>query len=243
MSELDLGRELDELASRIVFPPTPDLAPAVLARIRERRRPRRLALAFASAMLAVLAAAAVLVTSPGARSTVLDWLQIGGVEFRRADRLPKVPVRAEPVFGERVTLEEARRRVEFPVLVPERLGEPDRVHHRPYPSGGAITLVWGDPGEPRLALTEWAGRVVEPVLLKVIPPGTRADVVTVGGGTGVWLAGAPHVIFVHPPGGGEHAEELYLAGNVLVWEVGERSFRIEAAIGRDEALRIARSLR
>jgi hypothetical protein len=238
----ELGRELDGLASHIVFPPTPDLAPAVLGRLRERHHPRRLALAFAAAALALAATAAVLAASPGARSTVLDWLRIGGVQIRRADELPKVPLRAEPVFGERVSLEEARRRVEFPVLVPERLGEPDRVHHRPYPPGGAVTLVWGEPGEPRLALTEWAGRVVEPVVLKLIPPGTQADVVTVGGGTGVWLEGAPHVLFIHPPGGGEQAEELYLAGNVLVWEVGERSFRIEAAVGRDEALRIARSL-
>jgi hypothetical protein len=243
VSELDIARELDELASRIAFPPTPDLAPRVLARIRERRRQRRLALTLAFAAAAVALAGAVLAASPGARSTVLDWLRIGAVEIRRTDELPKVPLRAEPVFGERVTLDEARRRVEFPVLVPERLGEPDRVHHRRDPPGGAVTLVWGEPGEPRLALTEWAGRVVEPVLLKLIPPGTRADVVTVGGGTGVWLEGAPHVLFVHPPGGGEHTEELYLAGNVLVWEVGERSFRIEAAVGRDEALRIARSLR
>jgi hypothetical protein len=80
------------------------------------------------------------------------------------------------------------------------------------------------------------------VVLKLIPPGTRADVMTVGEGTGVWLHGAPHVLFVHPPGGGEESEELYLAGNVLVWEVGDRSYRIEAAVSRDEALEIARSL-
>jgi hypothetical protein len=106
-----------------------------------------------------------------------------------------------------------------------------------------VTLVWGPAGDPRLALSEWAGRVVEPVVLKLIPPGTRADTVTVDGGVGVWLEGAPHVLFVHPPGGGEFAEDLYLAGSVLVWEVGDRSYRIEAAVSRDEALEIARSLR
>jgi hypothetical protein len=237
---IELERELDELAGRIAYPPTPDLAPRVLARIR--RRPRWRALALAVAVLAAVCAA-VLAASPDARSRVLDWLRIGGVEIRRADDLPEVPLRAEPVFGELVTLEEARRRVDFPVLVPDELEAPDRVYHREYPPGGAVTLVWGDVGKPRLALTEWAGRVVEPVVLKLIPPGTRADVVTVGAGTGVWLHGAPHVLFVHPPGGGEEAEDLYLAGSVLVWEVGERSYRIEAAVSRDEALEIARSLR
>jgi hypothetical protein len=236
---IELERELDELAGRIAYPPTPDLAPRVLARIR--RRPRWRALALAAAVLAAVVAA-VLAVSPDARSRVLDWLRIGGVEIRRTDDLPPVPLRAEPDFGEPVTLEEARRRVDFPVLLPDELEKPDRVYHREYPPGGAVTLVWGTAARPRLALTEWAGRVVEPVVLKLIPPGTRADVMTVGEGTGVWLQGAPHVLFVHPPGGGEESEELYLAGNVLVWEVGDRSYRIEAAVSRDEALEIARSL-
>lgn len=236
---IELERELDELAGRIAYPPTPDLAPRVLARIR--RRPRWRALALAAAVLAAVVAA-VLAVSPDARSRVLDWLRIGGVEIRRTDDLPPVPLRAEPDFGEPVTLEEARRRVDFSVLLPDELEEPDRVYHREYPPGGAVTLVWGTAAQPRLALTEWAGRVVEPVVLKLIPPGTRADVMTVGEGTGVWLHGAPHVLFVHPPGGGEESEELYLAGNVLVWEVGDRSYRIEAAVSRDEALEIARSL-
>lgn len=232
--------ELERLADRLEYPPTPDLAPRVLDRIR--RRPRRRALAVALAAL-VAVAAAVLAASPDARSRVLDWLRLGGVEIRRTEELPRVPLRDRPVFGERVTLEEARRRVDFPVLLPERLEEPDSVYHRSYPPGGAVTLVWGPVEQPRLALTQWAGRVVEPVVLKLIPPGTRADIVTVGEGTGVWLHGAPHVLFVHPPGGGEAAEELSLAGNVLVWEAGERSYRIEAAVDRDAALEIARSLR
>lgn len=238
---IELERELDELAGRIAYPPTPDLAPHVLARIR-RRRPRWRTFALAAAVLAAVCAA-VLAASPDARSRVLDWLRIGGVEIRRTSELPEVPMRVEPFFGERVTLKEARRRVDFPVLLPERLEEPDGVYHREHPSGGAVTLVWGAVGRPRLALTEWAGRVVEPVVLKLIPPGTRADIVTVGEGTGVWLHGAPHVLFVHPPGGGEETVDLYLTGNVLVWEVGDRSYRIEAAVSRDEALEIARSLR
>lgn len=232
--------ELDELARRIHYPPTPDLAPRVLERIR--RRPRwRLLVAVAAALVAV--AVAGLAASPGARSTVLDWLRIGGVEIRRTDGLPQVPLRFEPDFGEPVTLEEARRRADFPVLLPGRLAEPDAVYHREYPPGGTVTLVWGPAERPRLALSQWAGRVVEPVVIKLIPPGTRADVVTVGKGVGVWLHGAPHVLLVHPPGGGEAPVELALAGSVLVWELGDRSYRIEAAVSRDEALAIARSLR
>jgi hypothetical protein len=237
---IELERELDELAGRIAYPPTPDLAPRVLERIH--RRARRRLLAVAAAVL-VTAVAAVLAASPGARSTVLDWLRIGGVEIRRTDELPQVPLRFEPGFGDPVPLEEARRRVDFPVLLPGRLDEPDAVYHREYPAGGTVTLVWGPVERPRLALSQWAGRVVEPVVLKLIPPGTRADVVTVGKGVGVWLHGAPHVLLVHPPGGQEAPVELALAGSVLVWELGDRSYRIEAAVSRDEALAIARSLR
>jgi hypothetical protein len=238
---IDLPRRLDELGAELVFPPTPDLAPAVLPRLVRRRRRGRRVLVAALAVLALLGA--VLAASPRARSAVLDWLGIGGVQIVEVDELPVVPVREQPVLGERVSLAEARRRVAFAVqLLPESAGTPDEVYLRGNPTGGAVTLVYGSPGRPRLLLSQWRGGTYEPVLLKIVGPGTEHEVVTVDGGPGIWLRGAPHVVYSHSSDGHEFEERLYLAGNVLVWERGALALRLEADIDMEEALELAESL-
>src|SRR4029450_431527 len=107
--ELDLERALADLGASLRFPPTPDLAAAVSARLEEgparepaRRRPiaaplrssplpprqpgwpalagwRRLAVA---GLAVVLLAAAVLVASPGTREAVARRLGLRGVGVR-----------------------------------------------------------------------------------------------------------------------------------------------------------------
>ena len=119
---------------------------------------------------------------------------------------------------------------------------PDEVYVRGYPTGGAVTLVYGSSRRPRLLLSQWRGGTYEPVLLKTVGPGTVHEVVTVDGGPGVWLSGAPHNVYSHSSDGNEFEETLYLAGNVLVWERGARSFRLEADIDKEEALELAESL-
>ena len=87
--ELDLDRALTDLATSLEFPPTPDLAAAVAARLDEApaTRPRtrrwswpagwrRLAVA---GLAAVLLAAAVLVASPGTREAVARRLGLRGI--------------------------------------------------------------------------------------------------------------------------------------------------------------------
>ena len=241
----DLERKLDALGARIAYPPTPDLAGAVAARL-ERRRPRRAwrrpALATLAAALA--AAGALLAASPGARSAVLDWLEVAGVRIERVPALPEVRVRTEPYFGSRTTLAAAVRDAGFGVLRP-RIGDlerPDEVYFQPYPAEGAVALVYGSRRHPRLVITQWRGQTVEPVFHKVAGPETRVTRVTVDGHPGVWLDGAPHLVYTIA-NSFEYAEPLYLAGNVLVWEQGRRAFRIEADIDRDEAIRIAESMR
>jgi hypothetical protein len=238
----DLARQLDELGARLEFPPTPELAPAVLARMAARRRGRRRVLVVALA--AVVLVAAVLAVSPGARSAIRDWLGLGGVQIVRVDELPEVERRDIPPFlGERVPLEQSRRRVEFAIAWPRELGEPDEVWVRDYPPGGAVTLVYGSAAQPRLLLTEWRGYTTEPVFLKTVAPGTRIETVNVGVSPGVWLDGAPHAVVSAARDGSEYEDMLWLAGNVLVWERGGRAFRLEADVGRDDAIRIAEDTR
>jgi hypothetical protein len=239
---IDLARRLDELGAELEFPTTPDLVSAVLPRLVRRRRGRRLLVA---ALAALALVGAVLAVSPRARSAVLDGLGVGGVRIVEVDELPVVPVREEPFLGERVSLAEARRRIAFPVLLlpADSAGSPDEVYVRSYPSGGAVTLVYGSARRPRLLLSQWRGGTYEPVLRKTVGPDAEHETLTVGGGPGIWLSGAPHIVFSHRADGEEFEETLYLVGHVLVWERGARSFRLEADVDKEEALELAASLR
>jgi hypothetical protein len=239
----DLARRLDELGARLEYPPAPDLVESVLRRMQSpptRRRTRGLLVALA--VLAV-AAGALLAASPGARSAVLRFLHLGGVRIERVEDLPVVEVRQLPYFGNRVTLAEARRAVGFRILFP-RLGDldrPDEIYLRTLPPGGAVTLVYGSLARPRLALSQSRGDPIEPLLIKVLGRATRVDRVSVDGARGVWIEGAPHQVLTSWRGV-EYEDTLYLAGSVLIWERAGRSFRLEADIPRNEAIRLAESL-
>jgi hypothetical protein len=207
-----LGRDLD-------WPAEPNLAPAVAARLREpMRRSFRRPLALAFALL--VAALAVALAVPPARSAILDFFGIGGVEIRRVETLPRLPAeRAAP--GIRMPLSEARNQVAFDLVVPEG-------YRRVYWSPGIVTFVWPD----RL-LMEFEGD--EPILKKVLEEDTEVVWLDVHGYPGVWLEGAPHGLFL--PGG-----EKRLAGNVLIWVRDGVTFRLEGELTRERALELAGTL-
>lgn len=156
-------------------------------------------------------------------------------------------------LGERVTLDAARRRVPFAVPVPTlaELGDPDEVYVDGGPAGGMVSLVY----QPRAALPEAAGSGagllvtvfrgdLNPGLIgKSVGRGTTLAQVTVNGARGFWLEGAPHVFLYMPPGGDIREERIRLAANVLLWERDGVTYRIESALGREAAVRIAESMR
>jgi hypothetical protein len=71
------------------------------------------------------------------------------------------------------------------------------------------------------------------VVKKLLGSGTTVESVDVDGGFGVFISGAAHV--VGPPN--------RLAGNTVLWVRGDTTYRLESALGRDDALRLARSVR
>ena len=241
MSELELallalGRELD-------WPSEPNLEPAVRRRLvaapARRRLPARRTLAFAAAVLAVAVGAVMAV--PQTRAAVLDLFGLRGVSIERVETLPPVP-KAAPrlLLGERISLDEARERVDFDVVVPDALGEPDEVWWQGSPPGGMVSFVYGSSTEPRALVTEFRGTVRE-VVFKKAAAGTRIEPVEVDGQPGYWLSGEPHV-FSYFDRRGEFRQELVrLAGNTLLWERGALTMRLEASISKAEALAIARS--
>lgn len=219
----ELERALRELGRELDWPVEPSLAGAVAARLRAQPAPRRFPLRpLAIAFAAVVAAFAVALAVPPARSAILDFFGIGAVTVERVETLPDLPA-ARVAPGMPVTLEEAREGVPFELFVPPDYDAVylDRV-------ANMVTFVWPD----RL-LSELPGD--EFVLKKVLGSETRTEFVQVDDADGVWIEGAPHGLFL--PGG-----EARLAGNVLIWVRDGVTFRLEGDLSLERALEIAGTL-
>ena len=82
-----------------------------------------------------------------------------------------------------------------------------------------------------------------PFIFKVIGPGTSFKQVRVNGGPGLYLSGAPHEVLFETAIGQVQTDRVRLAGNVLVWQQGQLTIRIEGTRTLAQALALARSLR
>ena len=67
--------------------------------------------------------------------------------------------------------------------------------------------------------------------------------ISVNGGPGYWIEGEPHLFFYRDRSGNVRDETIRLAGNVLLWEQGELTLRLEGDLRLPQALRIAKSFR
>jgi hypothetical protein len=239
MSELEI--RLAELAAHVELPPEPDLEARVLARIAAPRSRRRRARVAAAVALAVLAAVAAAFAVPQSRGAILRFFGVGAVRVELVEELPQVNRRAPLDLGERVSLEEARRRADFVVVVPELLGDPDAVYFRAFPPGGAVGLLYGEPDHPRVLVMELAGTVRE-FIRKLVASPTPVEPVLVDGAAGWWIAGA-HAFFYAGRDGVFREEVVRLAAPVLLWERAGITYRIEAGVDRRRALDIAGSMR
>jgi hypothetical protein len=229
----DLERRLQELGGEIAYPATPRFELALGRRPARRPWLRPLALGFA-VLLAV--AAGVLAFSPGARSAFLEIFHIRGATVERVESLPDV--RAQRVdFGERVSREEAERRVGFELL---DLGEqPDAIYVRP---DGLASVVYGDPARPRLVLSQARGAIWNGFIKKTADQGTIIDDVTVDGEPGLFVDGPQHFVMFLDENGLISDERTYLAGTVLLWNRDELLLRLEGDLTQEEALELAESV-
>jgi hypothetical protein len=261
MREQELEETLTDLGARLAYPRPTRLGDAVLARLSEPR-PRRWweavlspRYAFAPALATLLLILVVsLAAMPNVRATADDFLRLRGIDIFRTAATPSAPVAsaAVPFPGQRVTLEEARVRVPF-LRAPAdaRLGVPDQVYVDQTQAGDRVTLVYvSRPGVPvqsqagvSAVVVAFRGRIDESLFAKVAVPGTRVEEVTVNGGGGYWLEGTPHQFFYRDAAGNPAPETLRLAGNTLLWEQDGVTFRLEAQLARDDALRIATTFR
>jgi hypothetical protein len=217
----DLEHQLHELAAAIDWPRTPPRRLRLEPRHR-RARLRPLWVAVAVALLAIVVALSV----PAARSAILRVLHLGGVTVQRVKVLPPAQVRPLGAdLGLRVDARTARAVLGLPMRFPKLDRQPQL-----YQSGDAISTLLARP-EPVL-LTEFRSGSAA-IFKKILSGGTTAVGVQVGTAPGIWISGQPHVfepVRVPPR----------LAGNVLIWQVGAITFRLEGRhLTKQAALELA----
>jgi hypothetical protein len=234
----ELEERLQALGAALELPAPPDLAAGVVARLPDRRRQRHtmwsvLAVALAVAVLFGSAAMAV----PGTRDAILRVLGLRGVQIEFVVNLPPLgsAAVARLALGERIPLVRARRAASFTALLPSR-GADSAFVGRDVP-GGRVSVLVG-----RVLIIEFRGASI-PFVMKFVRPGTTVRLVRVRGGPGVYLAGALHEVSFEPRPGVIDSDRVRLAGNVLVWQQGQVTVRIEGVHSLGQALAIAHSLR
>lgn len=247
----ELERVLAQLARELEHPPTPDLAGTVSERLRAgrprpARRRRRLVIAVALALLLPTAAIA-------AVPSLRDVLGIAGVRVEQSSE-PLAPLRTRSLdLGRPVAPARAASLVGFRVVEPHAgaLRRPDEAYHRASPAGGAITFVYQPTATAArsaltrtgLLLTMFRGTGSTRFVGKLAGAGTSVERLTVAGADGVWIAGRPHQFAFTDARGANHVETLRLAGDTLLWQRGPLTLRLEGALSKAAALRIAGTIR
>ena len=158
MPASDLERELLELGPAVEFPPTPDLANTVRARIvREGIRPRRwyeLGGSMPVRRSGLLALVALLAL---AGAVVAGSLGIGPLRILFVEQLPSPAATGTPgvspgaglPLGRAVTLADAQAELPFTLVLPtaEGLGTPDALYLDDRPAAPVVNVVWGATAE------------------------------------------------------------------------------------------------
>lgn len=261
--EVELGGKVRQMASGLVYPPTPDVAAAVGRKLTVQGRPpgrQWPTKALAGALVVILLLLAIVLAVPQVRAAVLEFLQIGAIRIVAPTATSSAPVggpaagpvTASPapttqlldIAGE-TSLAEAVARVNFPITLPEYppdLGPPDQVYLQelgdPGIDGSAVILVWRDPARPdeaRLSLYE----IDVPYYgIKQAPLEVLRET-RVNGQLAFWVQG-PHRLQLQA---GDYQEWFFVPGNVLLWTDGTLSYRLESGLSFEESVLIAESLR
>jgi hypothetical protein len=244
MTELEL--QLTRLGAEVEFPPTPDLSGTVRRRLAARPPragfPRRRAILVALVVLAVVIGAVMAV--PSARTSILKWFHLRGVTVERVETLPRAHERSLTAgLGQPLTFPQAARRVGFRILLPRLEGRrPKRVYVL---ENAVVSALLGVPDDGRrkpVLLSEFQGSNFY-LLKKAANGATHVLSVRVNGQPGLWLAGAPHVLSWVDPSGRYGERSVLVTGDVLLWQRGGLTFRLEGHLSKADALRLASTIR
>ncbi len=239
-----LGRELD-------VPPATDLTAAVRQRlegraVRRRHVPvpgtgslSRWRLGLRAALVVVAALLAAAIATPQGRAVITHVFRFAGIELRQEPGPARSPGSSAPLPGERrMPLEEARRRVSFPILVPAALGRPDEVVVSD--RGRVASLVYRRTPYGQLRMDEFAGRLDPVYFQKFVHLGNVTEV-EVNGAKGLWIKGPHELMYITRDGQPAVASARLTTGNTLIWGTRQVALRLEGGFGKNDALAIAGS--
>lgn len=262
MSEIDFEAQLQAIAGGMNYPPTPNLAASVTARLRALYPSPFRARTFAWSLTVVLILLSSLMLIPPARAAILEFIQIGAVKIFRIEPTPVPPLQHEPpaqmfpvtatpvaiqtplvpmlqhMSGE-VTLQQAQEKVTYPLLLPSYpsdLGPPDHVFVQ-YADGPMAILVWEEPQHPDRVLLSLHFLPSGSWAIKKLEPQVVQET-TVDGQPAFWTTG-PYPMMLE---NGEMQFVRMINGHVLIWEEGTVTYRLETHDTLEEAVRIAESL-
>jgi hypothetical protein len=250
VTELEL--QLLALRDEVAWPPTPDLATAVQARVarepRESARPGRRAwrrgrLVPALVALLVLLIAfggALLAASPSVRATLRDWLGIGSVRIARVHSLPDISPARQLELGRRATVAQANAHLGSPIATVRALGRPAAIYVDDVGPPRVSVVYAARPGLPPgragvgALLDELQGDATA-FIEKFVAGGVPITPVRVNGERGYFIAG-PHAVTL--------PDELRprIAGNTVVWLHDAVTYRLETRLGRAAAVRLAETV-
>lgn len=220
-----LDSDLRALAAEIEWPRTPVLRPELAPRRRLVGRSRLAAVAAALAVVALAAAFA----APQSRGAILRFLGLGAVHVEFVEHLPAAQERPLGArLGPPISAAVARGLLGRPPLKPPLTRSPTL-----RAEGGIVSLLFLHEGDP-LLLSELTER--SPVLKKIAVTSTSIRWVRVGNDPAIWIAADRHVV-VFPHAGPR------LAGDVLVWQRGNLTLRLEGAhLTLSDALTLAEKI-
>ncbi len=229
-------------------------------------QPRRAAALIIIFTLAVAFAA--LAFSPEARTALADRLGLRGIRiwYMPAEPAPSpqenntpeptpalAPTLSPMGLGRPVSPEEAQALVSYIILKPtaEELEQPDETFVSIPPDDGQVSFLYrARPSLPAadngvaLLFTQFRGDIQEGAIFgKGLPQGVTLERVMVNGAPGFWISGDLHFFYYRDPSGNIKQEQVRLAANTLLWEQEVLTLRLEGHLTRDEALRIAASVR
>jgi hypothetical protein len=246
MTDDQLGAALTDLD--LSWPPTPDLAPSVMAATRAPA-PRVTRIPLPRSRRILLIAAAIVLLLAGAAVAARIVFDIGAVVVRVTPdpRTNPTPTATEP-FGEPLTRAEAVQLLGADLALPTALGPPDRLWADEVLADGGevvrVTAAWApQPDLPAIEGSRWGAVLmrfegsVDQAFKDVYEATGDVEPATVGGLDAYWTTG-PHVIQLLTSDGIVYVR---VEGNVLLWRDGRYTMRLETALSKDEAIRIAES--
>ena len=256
------GKQLLSISKGLDYPRTPDIAGAVMARLRGATRPRFISRRLVWSLTVILILFSSLMLIPPARAAIIEFIQIGVVRIFRAEPTPLappnqeipstvVPVTATPVptsqplipilenLAGEMTLDEAQKAINYPILLPSYppdVGKPDRIFVQDA-DGKMTVLVWLDPQHPDQILMSLHFLPAGSWAIKKIEP-THIQETTVNSQRAIWAIG-PYPLRLS---NGDLDFVRLIDGHVLIWEQGDITYRLETDLSLEEAVKIAESL-